>query len=72
MREGRGDRVQLPILAESFTEFARRCEPRLRHALVAVLGSDAGRDAVAEALAYGWENWSRIKTMENPVGYLYG
>lgn len=56
---------------ESFTEFARDAEPRLRHALVAAYGPDVGRDAAAEAIAYGWEHWDRLRTMENPIGYLY-
>jgi len=25
----------------------------------------------AEALAYAWENWDRLSSMKNPVGYLY-
>jgi len=28
-------------------------------------------DAVAEALAYGWEHWSVVAGMHNPVGYLF-
>ena len=55
----------------SFEEFVGRFEPRLRVALVAVFGPEVGRDAVAEALAYGWEHWDRIAGMENPGGYLY-
>ena len=46
-------------------------EPRLRHALVAAVGRERGRDATAEALAYGWEHWSEVSVMANPVGYLY-
>jgi len=57
--------------AESFTEFASTASPRLRHALTCVLGVEAGKDAAAEALIYGWENWDRVAAMENPVGYLY-
>ena len=55
---------------ETFDEFVERAEPRLREALTAALGSDAGREATADALAYGWEHWSRIGGMENPAGYL--
>ena len=46
-------------------------EPRLRQALVAVAGVEAARDAVADALAYGWAHWERVGAMENPAGYLY-
>ena len=55
----------------SFEAFVVRVEPRLRAALTAVFGPDTGRDATAEALAYGWEHWDRVSAMENPVGYLY-
>ena len=46
-------------------------EARLRIALSAAHGLETGREAAAEALAYGWEHWDRIQTMENPAGYLY-
>jgi len=57
--------------SESFRMFVEKVEPRLRHALVAVLGQERGRDAVANALAYGWEHWEKVSVMENPAGYLY-
>jgi len=56
---------------ESFTIFVKEVEVRLRHALVAVFGQEQGRDATAEALAYAWEHWSRVGSMDNPAGYLY-
>ena len=58
-------------VVESFTEFVKETEIRLKYALCAALGGEAGMEATAEALAYGWENWERIQPMENPVGYLY-
>lgn len=58
-------------VAETFESFVNAAEPRLRHALAAAVGRELGREAAAEALAYGWENWDEIKLMENPVGYLY-
>ncbi len=64
--------VDQDTLTESFTEFVREVEPRLRHALCAAFGADAGRDATAQALAYGWEHWERVSAMENPAGYLWG
>jgi len=57
--------------SESFRLFVENVEPRLRHALVAVFGQERGRDAVADALAYGWEHWESVSVMQNPVGYLY-
>lgn len=55
----------------SFTEFASELEPRLRRALCVALGRDLGQEAAAEALAFGWEHWDRVRDMENPGGYLY-
>ena len=52
--------------------FVGTVEPRLRHALCAAFGGDHGREAAAEALAYGWEHWSRVREMDNPAGYLWG
>ena len=55
----------------TFEEFAGSIGVRLRAGLVAAFGPDAGIDAAAEALAYGWEHWERVGHMENPSGYLY-
>jgi RNA polymerase sigma-70 factor (ECF subfamily) len=54
-----------------FTDFVSVVEPRLRRALSAAFGSELGREATAEALAYGWQHWDRIGGMENPAGYLF-
>lgn len=54
-----------------FEDFVGTNEPRLRRAFVAAYGSDRGRDATAEALAYAWEHWLQVSQMNNAVGYLY-
>lgn len=59
------------LKVEAFTEFVEAHELGLRVALTAALGSDVGREAAAEALAYGWEHWDRVSVMGNPAGYLY-
>jgi DNA-directed RNA polymerase specialized sigma24 family protein len=59
------------LTERSFEEFVVAVEPRLRHALVAAVGRERGREATAEALAYGWEHWSDVQAMGNSVGYLY-
>jgi DNA-directed RNA polymerase specialized sigma24 family protein len=41
----------------AFSQFVTEVEPRLRRALVALRGAEAGRDATAEALAWAWEHW---------------
>lgn len=56
---------------EGFRHFFEKAEPRLRRAFVLAYGSDRGREATAEALAYGWEHWSRVRRMANPYGYLF-
>jgi DNA-directed RNA polymerase specialized sigma24 family protein len=57
--------------AEEFSEFVRAHERRLRQALVALYGSEGARDAVADALAYAWQHWTRVRGMANPAGYVY-
>lgn len=56
---------------ESFSGFVAEVEGRLRRALTPSLGSEFAREAAAEGLAHGWENWDRVGAMENPAGYLY-
>jgi DNA-directed RNA polymerase specialized sigma24 family protein len=55
----------------SFESFVAQAEPRLRRGLVSTYGHERGRDATAEALAYAWEHWDRLRSMENPTGYLF-
>lgn len=54
-----------------FESFVALAEPRLRRAYLGVVGVNRMPDAVAEALAYAWQNWSRVSLMSNPVGYLF-
>jgi DNA-directed RNA polymerase specialized sigma24 family protein len=56
---------------DTFTDFVTAYEPRLRQSLMAACGGELGRDAAGEALEYAWEHWDRVRSMENPVGYLY-
>ncbi|MGH8987012.1 MAG: RNA polymerase sigma factor [Acidimicrobiales bacterium] len=57
--------------ATAFDCFVAEVEPRLRAALVALYGTEDGRDATAEALAYAWEHWARVMAMTRPAGYLF-
>jgi len=52
-------------------EFVLKEGAGLQRALVAGFGRDLGQEAMAEALAYGWAHWDRIRSVENPAGYLY-
>lgn len=56
---------------QTFAQFHLGAEPQLRRALIARYGGEIGREAAAEALAYGWEHWDRLREMKNPLGYLY-
>jgi DNA-directed RNA polymerase specialized sigma24 family protein len=59
------------VRCDTFSVFVSSHERRLRQALTAALGADAGREAAAESLAYAWEHWDRVSGMQNPVGYLF-
>lgn len=54
-----------------FADWYQAVEPRVRAALVAHLGPDAGREAAAAALSWAWEHWERMATIDNQVAYLY-
>ena len=54
-----------------FERFVADVEPRLRQGLVAAFGAAVGREAAADALAWAWQNWERVREIESPVGYLY-
>jgi DNA-directed RNA polymerase specialized sigma24 family protein len=58
-------------VARAFEEFFVRIEPRLRAALTARYGIEMGREATAEAMAWSFEHWNRVRGMEHPVAYLY-
>ena len=62
-----------PVTADSegFVDFVKDRGPRLKQALIASLGAEVGREAAAESMAFGWENWDRLRAMDNPAGYLY-
>jgi RNA polymerase sigma factor (sigma-70 family) len=58
-------------VVDSFTEWARDIEPKLRHALTASFGMQLGKDAAADALAYAWMHWDVVSVTENRLGYVY-
>ena len=55
----------------AFAALVAEVEPRLRRALVAAYGPEAGREATADALAWAWEHFDRVAAMERPAGYLW-
>ena len=56
---------------DEFESFVVRIEPQLRAGLVAARGRAVGSDATAEALAWAWETWPRVLSLNNPAGYLF-
>jgi RNA polymerase sigma factor (sigma-70 family) len=56
---------------QEFARFVEKTEPKLLRALVGGFGSEVGREATRDALAYAWEHWGRVSGMDNPVGYLF-
>lgn len=71
VRDARDGETPSITLAEHFEIFVTLYEPRLRRALVARYGTEEGRDATAEALAYAWEHWNSLESIDNLLGYLY-
>jgi RNA polymerase sigma-70 factor (ECF subfamily) len=59
------------IPSQEFTQFVKETEPRFSYAFYAAYGPEVGSDVTAEALAYAWQHWGRIRRMDNPAGYLY-
>jgi RNA polymerase sigma factor (sigma-70 family) len=55
----------------AFESFVQRVEPRLRRALISAYGSERGREATAEALAYAWEHRNELDEVKNVTGLLY-
>jgi DNA-directed RNA polymerase specialized sigma24 family protein len=60
-----------PGVGPEFEQFVRDVEPRLSRAFAAAYGFEEGRDAAAEALAYAFEHWDRLRQVANLPGYLY-
>ncbi len=56
---------------DAFASFVEDIEPKLRLSLCSAYGREVGLDATADALAYGWEHWDRVRTMEHPAAYLW-
>jgi DNA-directed RNA polymerase specialized sigma24 family protein len=54
-----------------FSAFVDETESQLRRALIAVYGTERGREATCDAYAYAWEHWDRLRGVTNLVGYLY-
>lgn len=48
-----------------------RVAPLVRRALIARYGLEAGGEAAADAVAWGWEHGDVLCEMANPGGYLY-
>jgi DNA-directed RNA polymerase specialized sigma24 family protein len=67
----RTERLDVTTSDEGFRSIAEEAEPRLRRAFILAYGPERGREATAEALAYGWEHWPKVQSMNNPYGYRF-
>lgn len=54
-----------------FNHLAPALGKRVRRALVAAYGTEVGGEAAADAMAYAWEHWEKVRAMDNPAGHLY-
>jgi DNA-directed RNA polymerase specialized sigma24 family protein len=63
--------VQDSGAAISFEQFLSAAEPRLRQLLISLYGPLVGAEALAEAMAVGWERRTQLLTMSNPEAYLF-
>ena len=57
--------------AATYSAFVSEGGARLRRAFIAAYGPEVGAEATSDALAYAWEHWAKVSTMDNPTGYLY-
>ena len=66
-----GGTIEITTAEDEFTAFVEDVEPRLRRALVAGYGVGRGRDATIDALVYAWRKWDKVRSLDNPAGYLF-
>ena len=55
----------------AYEAFCARDALRLRRLLVAHYGLEVGAEAASDAMAWAWEHWAELSTVDNQVGYLY-
>jgi DNA-directed RNA polymerase specialized sigma24 family protein len=63
--------VQRVRVDVGFEDFVAETESRLRIALMATYGPLDGQTAALDALSWAWEHWDKVRSMANPIGYLY-
>lgn len=56
---------------ESFEQFVVGSRDRLLRALAAHHGPEIGAESLADAYAYAWNNWERVRSLANPVGFVF-
>ena len=54
-----------------FDALVTEVQPRLARAFAVSYGRDRGQEALSEAMAYAWQNFSEVTSMDNPAGFLF-
>jgi DNA-directed RNA polymerase specialized sigma24 family protein len=57
--------------SRSFSEFVIASRHRLLRAVIAHHGPQIGTEALADAYAYAWQHWDRVRRVQNPTGYVF-
>jgi hypothetical protein len=69
---GMGVTVGSDVEADMYQTFVAEHRERLLQVFVARFGTDVGREATSDVMAYAFEHWSQVSAMAHPLGYLYG
>jgi RNA polymerase sigma-70 factor (sigma-E family) len=60
------------VVPQEFEDFYKAFRPKLARALVLALGDhDLGVEAADEAMVRTYQQWKRVRTYRNPMGWVY-
>ena len=57
--------------SESFENFSVEASMKLRRVFATRYGVDVADDLTSEVIEHAWTNWEQLRTMSNPIGFLY-
>ena len=55
----------------SFERFSAEASVKLRRVFASRYGVDVADDLTSEVIEHAWANWDQLRTMTNPIGFLY-